>query len=309
MGSQVSIKQTGASSNAKGMNNCTFGFNTKLPSEGKAQPTYSSNILVTFNETQKKDIKLLPKNFCCKGKLICQVKVKIALANCRNTLTSTICEFNSTQIISLDNKKIDRNGSVLIKPNVTINLKTLTFTNNSEYLAKLVPVTVKLVNCSLKKIETPTSDTTATQTSNTTTATTTTNTTTTPNTTMAPGKVESMSTTSTSTRTKPTVTNVTTTTTAEATTTTTATANTTTTKSKSSNGKIALVILAIFILLGVAIITCYYKYRKKLSNRPAYYNDISLNDPLHTEIKFYKADGEDVEDGAEDDDDDILPLI
>ena len=308
MGSQVSIKQTGASSNAKGMNNCTFGFNTKLPSEGKAQPTYSSNILVTFNETQKKDIKLLPKNFCCKGKLICQVKVKIALANCRNTLTSTICEFNSTQIISLDNKKIDCNGSVLIKPNVTINLKTLTFTNNSEYLAKLVPVTVKLVNCSLKKIETPTSDTTTTQTSNATT-TTTTNTTTTPNTTTAPGKVESTSTTSTSTRTKPTVTNVTNTTTAEATTTTTATANTTTTKSKSSNGKIALVILAIFILLGVAIITCYYKYRKKLSNRPAYYNDISLNDPLHTEIKFYKADGEDAEDGAEDDDDDILPLI
>ena len=82
-------------------------------------------------------------------------------------------------------------------------------------------------------------------------------------------------------------------------------------KSKSSNGKIALVVLAFFILLGVAIIACYFKYKRKLSNRPAYYNDISLNDPLHTEIKFYKADGEDVEDNAEeeDDDDDVLPLI
>ena len=80
--------------------------------------------------------------------------------------------------------------------------------------------------------------------------------------------------------------------------------------SKSSNGKIALVVLAFFILLGVAIIACYFKYRKNLSNRPAYYNDISLNDPLHTEIKFYKADGGDVEDNAEeDDDDDVLPLI
>ena len=85
----------------------------------------------------------------------------------------------------------------------------------------------------------------------------------------------------------------------------------TTTKSKSSNGKIALVVLAFFILLGVASITCYFKYKKKLSNRPACYNDISLNDPLHTEIKFYKADGKDVEDNVEDDDDDddILPLI
>ena len=81
-------------------------------------------------------------------------------------------------------------------------------------------------------------------------------------------------------------------------------------KSKSSNGKIALVALAFLILLGVAFIACYFKYKKKLSNQPAYYNDISLNDPLHTEIKFYKADGEDVEDNAEeDDDDDILPLI
>ena len=81
-------------------------------------------------------------------------------------------------------------------------------------------------------------------------------------------------------------------------------------KSKSSNGKIALVVLAFLILLCVAIIACYFKCKKKLSNQPAYYNDISLNDPLHTEIKFYKADGEDVEDNAEeDDDDDILPLI
>ena len=68
--------------------------------------------------------------------------------------------------------------------------------------------------------------------------------------------------------------------------------------------------LAFLILLGVAIIACYFKYRKNLSNRPAYYNDISLNDPLHTEIKFYKADGGDVEDNAEEeDDDDVLPLI
>ena len=83
-------------------------------------------------------------------------------------------------------------------------------------------------------------------------------------------------------------------------------------KSKSSNGKIALVILAFFILLGVAIIACYCKYRKKLSNRPAYYNDISLNDPLHTEIKFCKADADDAEENGEqddDDDDDVLPLI
>ena len=62
--------------------------------------------------------------------------------------------------------------------------------------------------------------------------------------------------------------------------------------------------------MGVAIIACYYKHRKKLSNRPAYYNDISLSDPLHTEIKFYKADGGDAEDNVEEDDDDeILPLI
>ena len=80
-------------------------------------------------------------------------------------------------------------------------------------------------------------------------------------------------------------------------------------KSKSSNGKIALVVVAFFILLGVAVIGCCFKYRKKLSNRPAYYNDISLNDPLHTEIKFYKADVEDVEDNVEEDDDDVLPLI
>ena len=239
----------------------------------------------------------MPKKLCRNGKLTCLVKIEEALSKCNNARKATICEFNSIQIISFGNKTIGLNGSVLInaaKININMTL-TFNFTENSKYLTKSVPGTVKLVNCSLVMIDAPTPTTTAILTKTTTNN-------------------------RTGTTTPRTATNTSTTAATTTSATTTNSKNTTTiplsatpgrkAKSKSSNGKIALVILAIFILMGVGIIACYYKHRKKLSNRPAYYNDISLSDPLHTEIKFYKADGEDAEDNVEeDDDDDILPLI
>ena len=309
MGIYVSNKG-GYSSNATEVNNCTFGYNNESPLKDRVQ----SKVSLTFSKTKNKDSKPEFEKFCPTGKSTCKAEVKIALVNCNVTQKRLGCEFHSIQIISSDNTT-DLNRSGVINTSIHINpemLKTLNFTTDSKYLTMSAP---GLVNCSLVKIEAPAASADAHAT---TAASTTTNTTTTP--TIKTNTTASSIAAATTTKSNASTTSTTTTTT---TATPTATRNSTATinktvsttpgrkaKSKSSNGKIALVILAIFILMGVGIIACYYKYRKKLSNRPAYYNDISLNDPLHTEIKFYKADGEDTEDNVEeDDDDDILPLI
>lgn len=310
MGIYVSNKG-GYSSNAIEVNNCTFDYNNESPLEDRVQ----SKVSLTFSKTEKKDSKPVLEKLCPTGKSTRKAKVKIALVNCNVTQKQLIyCEFHSIQIISSDNTT-DLSRSGVINTSIPINsemLKTLNFTADCKYQTKSAPVTAELVNCSLVKIEAPAASTDTTIT----TASTTTNTTT--STTTATTTASSTTTTTTTESNANTTSATTTTTTATPTTArnSTATINKTLSttpgrkaKSKSSNGKIALVILAIFILMGVGIIACYYKYRKKLSNRPAYYNDISLNDPLHTEIKFYKADGEDAEDNVEEDDDDILPLI
>ena len=271
------------------VNKCTIEYNYASPSH--------SNVSLTFNEIKKSASKLVSGNLCPSIKVSYQVKVKIVLANCINSSNAqkpTVhCEFNSIQIISFDNKTIDLNGIISVNTNITVNLERLNFVINSEYLLETLNFTkngenlknltseiVKFINCSLVNIEETAATTTTTKKPTT------------------KNDVTKKPTTNEPTTKKPTTKKPTTKKPVKK------------TKSKSSNGKIALVILAIFILMGVGIIACYFKYRKKLSNGPAYYNDISLNDPLHTEIKFYKADGEDGEDNAEeDDDDDVLPLI
>lgn len=317
MGIYVSNKG-GYSSNAIEVNNCTFDYNNESPLEDRVQ----SKVSLTFSKTEKKDSKPVLEKLCPTGKSTRKAKVKIALVNCNVTQKQLIyCEFHSIQIINYDNKT-NVDGNVVINTSIHLNLemlKTLNFTTYRKYLTASAPQIVELVSCSIVKIAAPASstDTAATTAPAISTATpTTTSSTTTTTTTTTPTTTANTTATATTTTTRPTTTTNSTATTTTTTTTPTTTTNSTATttlgrkaKSKSSNGKIALVILAIFILMGVAIIACYYKYRKKLSNRPAYYNDISLNDPLHTEIKFYKADGEDAEDNVEEDDDDILPLI
>ena len=316
MGSYVSKKGVD-SSDAAEVNNCILGYKSSL--EEKVQSK------VSLNEAKKtvNDRKLVLEKLCHGSNTTCKAEVKIALVNCSLTPKKLIyCEFHSIQIINYDNKT-NVDGNVVINTSIHLNLemlKTLNFTTYRKYLTASAPQIVELVSCSIVKIAAPASstDTAATTAPAISTATpTTTSSTTTTTTTTTPTTTANTTATTTTTTTRPTTTTNSTATTTTTTTTPTTTTNSTATttlgrkaKSKSSNGKIALVILAIFILMGVAIIACYYKYRKKLSNRPAYYNDISLNDPLHTEIKFYKADGEGVEDNAEeDDDDDILPLI
>ena len=306
------------SSNATEGNNCIFGYKSSL------EEKFQSKVSLDFSKARKNKL-------CRSSKSPCKAEVKIALVNCSSPSKQLICcEFHSIQIISSDNK-IDVNGNVVINTSISVNLKmlkTLDFTTDSKHLTTSAPVTVELFNCSLVKAVTTSSEIPSTTkkktiTTTTTATTTTTTTSTTPTTTTTAttsSTTKTTTTTTTTTMANPGTTSTTTTTTTTTPTTmrnSTATINKTVSttpgrkaKSKSSNGKIALVILAIFILMGVGIIACYYKYRKKLSDRPAYYNDISLNDPLHTEIKFCKADGEDTEDNVEeDDDDDILPLI
>ena len=65
--------------------------------------------------------------------------------------------------------------------------------------------------------------------------------------------------------------------------------------------RVVLIVLAVLIVLTVIVVGCYLKKRKRLSNQPAYYNDIALNDPLRYEL--------DNEAEQEDDDDDELPLF
>ena len=71
--------------------------------------------------------------------------------------------------------------------------------------------------------------------------------------------------------------------------------------SHSSNpAKTVLIILAVLIILSVLLVALYLKKKPRLSNQPAYYNDIALNDPLRYEIEGEQQD---------DDDDDELPLF
>ena len=291
MASHLSMIISKSSDATELVDKCSVDYNYTSPSH--------SNVSLTFKETKKSVTKLVSGKLCSSpsGNVSCQVKVEILLANCSNcsnTQKPTVhCEFNSIQIISFDNKTIDLNGIISVNTNITVNLERLNFVINSEYLLETLNFTkngenlknltseiVKFINCSLVNIEETAATTTTTKKPTT------------------KNDVTKKPTTNEPTTKKPTTKKPTTKKPVKK------------TKSKSSNGKIALVILAIFILMGVGIIACYFKYRKKLSNGPAYYNDISLNDPLHTEIKFYKADGEDGEDNAEeDDDDDVLPLI
>ena len=145
--SHASLKRIRRNFNLKEpVNNCTIGYNNELP---LADKKVQGEVSFYFNETKK----IESKELCRYGKLTCLVKVKIALGNC-NPQKATICEFNSIQI-SFENKTIDLKGSVLInttKIDNTVNLETLDFTENSKYLTKLVPGTVKLVNCTLVMI-------------------------------------------------------------------------------------------------------------------------------------------------------------
>ena len=306
MASHLSMIISKSSDVTELVDKCSVDYNYTSPSQ--------SNVSLTFKETKKSVTKLVSGKLCSSpsGNVSCQVKVEILLANCSNcsnTQKPTVhCEFNSIQIISFDNKTIDLNGIISVNTNITVNLERLNFVINSEYLLETLNFTkngenlknltseiVKFINCSLVNIEETAATTTTTKK-----PTTKNDVTKKPKTKKPTNKndVTKKPTTNEPTTKKPTTKKPTTKKPVKK------------TKSKSSNGKIALVILAIFILMGVGIIACYFKYRKKLSNGPAYYNDISLNDPLHTEIKFYKADGEDGEDNAEeDDDDDVLPLI
>ena len=349
MGIYVSNKG-GYSSNATEVNNCTFGYNNESPLEDRVQSKVSLTFSKTEKKDSKPVLeKLCPTGkSTCKAEVKialvnCNVKQK-RLIYCE---FHSIQIFSSDNTIDLNRSGVI-NTSIHINTEM---LKTLNFTTDSKYLTMSGTtelVNCSLVKIEAPAASTDATSTTAASTTTTTTTmptittnTTASSTTTINTTTTTTTKSNTTSTTTTITTATPTTTRNSTATINKAVSTTpgrkakskssngkiatpTATRNSTATinktvsatpgrkaKSNSSNGKIALVILAIFILMGVGIIACYYKYRKKLSNRPAYYNDISLNDPLHTEIKFYKADGEDTEDNVEedDDDDDILPLI
>jgi len=69
-------------------------------------------------------------------------------------------------------------------------------------------------------------------------------------------------------------------------------------KHSADPAKIVLIVLAVLIVASVIVVAVYLKKRKRLSNQPAYYNDIALNDPLRYEI-----------DNEEEQDDDELPLF
>ena len=295
MASLVSVGTKSQNPNVKELvNDCAIVHNYTSFLRGNLP----SNVSVFFNET-KETSKLMSRNLCPN-----EMNLKIALNNCHKTQIVS-CEFNSVQIICLDNKEIGLKGNIFLNTTATEKFKRFNFIIS---LTKWPPSTFKSVDCILMKTElsttaTPTNSTITATASSTSPPETTASSTSSSKTTVSstsPPKIEAGSTVPPKTASGST-----------------APTNGTRTpliipekkNSKSSNGKIALVILAIFILMGVGIIACYFKYRRKLSNRPAYYNDISLNDPLQAEIKFYKADGEDGEDNAEEDDDDMLPLI
>ena len=68
----------------------------------------------------------------------------------------------------------------------------------------------------------------------------------------------------------------------------------------SSPARTVLIVLAVLIILSVFLVALYLKKKRRLSNQPAYYNDIALNDPLRYEIEGEQHD---------EDDDDELPLF
>ena len=70
----------------------------------------------------------------------------------------------------------------------------------------------------------------------------------------------------------------------------------------SKPAKIVLLVLAVLIIVVVLGVYLYFRKKRRLSDQPAYYNDIALNDPLRSEL-----DNED--ERNEDDDDDELPLF
>jgi len=67
----------------------------------------------------------------------------------------------------------------------------------------------------------------------------------------------------------------------------------------SSKGKTVLIIFATLMLVIIIGIAIFCRRKKRLSNQPAYYNDIAINDPLRYELNS----ADEMEDGDE------LPLF
>ena len=72
-------------------------------------------------------------------------------------------------------------------------------------------------------------------------------------------------------------------------------------KRSHSAPKAALLVLAVVILLTLVVVAIYFKRKKRLSNQPAYYNDIAINDPLHCEMD------DELADDVDDDDQPLFP--